>query len=93
MDFLSLNLASCFFFPLGVKEGKQSRGGGRGSGRRDMMAGGKRLGESGEESESRRKAWATLEVGIKVKWGVELENGGKGEERASKHARMFRVRG
>ena len=89
MDFSLLNSVSCFFFPLGVKEGKQSRGGGRGGGHRDMMARGKRLGESREESKSRRKAWATLEVGIKVKWGVELENGGKGEERASKCARMF----
>lgn len=34
--------------------------------------------------------WVTLEVGIKMKWGIESEKGGKRRgKRANKRARMF----
>jgi len=39
-DFSSKNSSTCFFFPLRVKEGKQSGGGGGGGGGGDMVAGG-----------------------------------------------------
>jgi hypothetical protein len=36
--------------------------------------------------------WESLEVGIKMKWGVVLEKrGGKGEERAKKRARILKA--